>query len=167
MFTIATKTEIGVQACVRMVAIGVATFRLTALGLAQNRPDIVWMQGGHGWASLSLAFSPDGHYLVSSGDDGTIKLWRFREGIVVRTLREVASCVVFSPDGQYLAGGGSGEVKIWRSSDGSLVRTISAHSGSILQIAFSPNGEYLASLGGDGTAKLWRVSDGSLVHFPP
>ena len=46
--------------CVRVAVIGIATFLLTVSGLAQNRPDIVWMQGGHGWRVLSLAFSPDG-----------------------------------------------------------------------------------------------------------
>jgi WD40 repeat protein len=60
----------------------------------QERPDIVWIQGGgirsvpvgHAFGVTSVVFSPDGRLLASGSYDYTIKLWRVEDGSLVRTL---------------------------------------------------------------------------------
>ncbi|MCX7993645.1 MAG: hypothetical protein N2651_08250 [Fimbriimonadales bacterium] len=70
--------------------------------LAQNRPDIVWVQGGH-TNTTSAIFSPDGQYFITaSSDDSTVKLWRVSDGQLVRTFLG-RDPVAISPDGQLLA----------------------------------------------------------------
>jgi len=41
-----------------------------------------------------------------------------------------------------------------------LVRTLTGHTGSVLSVTFSPDGQFLASGSEDNTVKIWRVSDG-------
>ncbi len=53
---------------------------------------------------------------------------------------------------------------MWRVSDGSLIRTLTGHTNWVMSVAFSPDGQTLASGSWDSTIKLWRVSDGSLIR---
>lgn len=44
-----------------------------------------------------------------------------------------------------------------------LIKTFKGYSGAVIVLAFSPNGETLASLGGlYGKIKLWDVKNGNL-----
>jgi dipeptidyl aminopeptidase/acylaminoacyl peptidase len=138
----------------------------------QGRPDIVWMQGGHGAPVRSVAFSPDGRLLASGSgrDDRTIKLWRVADGSLVRTLtghtREVLS-VSFSPDGRWLASGsGDGTIKLWRVSDGTLLQTYDQEIvWGVPSIRFSPDGQLFGYGRGDATVVVarnpfWRSGEG-------
>ncbi|MEZ8221391.1 WD domain-containing protein, G-beta repeat-containing protein [Candidatus Fervidibacteria bacterium JGI MDM2 JNZ-1-D12] len=66
--------------------------------------------------------------------------------------------VAFSPDGQFLASGGSDNtIRIWRIADGSLIKvfTLPTHYG-VFSVAFSPNTQFLASASSHGLA-VWRL----------
>lgn len=60
---------------------------------------------GHTAPVRSLAFSPDGNWLISGSDDGEMRLWQVSTGALRRLLPASASRVlnlVFSPDGSRL-----------------------------------------------------------------
>ena len=145
--------------------VGLLLWAAAATGVAQERPDIVWMQGGHAIAVHSVAVSPSGELIASAGADGTVKLWRTSDGALLRTLtghEGDANGVAFSPDGSYVASAGSdGTVRVWRTQDGRLLHTLTHGGGIVLSVAFAPNGQLLASGGEDGTVKLWRVATGA------
>jgi WD40 repeat protein/DNA replication protein DnaC len=72
--------------------------------------------------------------------------------------------VAFSPDGQFLAAGGTnGEIQLWRVANRQKVLTLSGHCGWIWSIAFSSQQNLLASGSADQTIRLWDIQDGHCV----
>jgi WD40 repeat protein/transcriptional regulator with XRE-family HTH domain len=76
------------------------------------------------------------------------------------TIRAVA----LSPDGHYMAAGGSsGQVHIWHGEDCVAHLTIQGHTDRVGGIAFSPTGDTLATASWDGTVRLWDVASGAAI----
>lgn len=118
----------------------------------------------------SVSYSKDGQIVATGDEVGNVRLWSASDFSLIRTLPAagIITSVPFSPDGQTLASaGGERHIRIWRISDGALLRTIpEAHPREINDLAYSPNGQMLASVseGDSENARLWRVSDGMLLH---
>ncbi|MCC5897199.1 MAG: WD40 repeat domain-containing protein [Phormidium sp. BM_Day4_Bin.17] len=120
----------------------------------------------------SVAISPLGQMLASGGADKTIKLWDLKTGNLLRTLTGHSSPIMsvkFSPDGMTLATSsnletGSSNIKLWDVKTGELKTNI---GGNLINfrsscVAFSPDGEILASGNIDATVKLWKLRTGKL-----
>jgi WD40 repeat protein len=54
-------------------------------------------------------------------------------------------------------------IKLWRLGDGKLLHTLTGHSESVWSVAFSLNGQTLASGSYDRTIKLWNLASGKLL----
>lgn len=126
---------------------------------------------------LDLAFAPNGQTVAASSRDATVQIWQVDTGLLIGTIEGFAVCglaqgpcgvhsLAFSPDSKTLAAGDwRGIVRLWQVSDGVVSREIKASWAVITAVAFSPDGEILASGSGQGDnkVKLWRVSDGALL----
>ena len=126
-----------------------------------------------------LAWSPDGNRLVTAANDSLVKVWDTREWKLVHALenetdirldsRSPIDGVTFSPDGKRIAVAQPSSLRVWDTETGrQLVEwhpfpesPYVPHFGSITDIAFSPEGRYLASVGLDRTAKVWDVETGT------
>jgi WD40 repeat protein len=103
---------------------------------------------GHRDGVYCVAFSPDGKFLASAGNDRAIKIWNGATGQVVRDL--------VNPNLKAASGAVS------------AVPSSLAHPGPINGLCYTPDGAYLISAGGaprfHGYLAAWQVDDGKLVY---
>ena len=149
---------------------------------AKSGKELLTLRGhsapGHSGSVLGVAFSPDGNRLATASWDHTAKVWESgKELLTLRGRLDVVYRVAFSPDGKRLATAsgdrpvtcgdapcGSGlqadqTAKVWDAESGKELLTL-RDSGSVLGVAFSPDGKLLATAGLDHTAKVWDAESG-------
>jgi WD40 repeat protein len=74
---------------------------------------------------------------------------------------------VFSPDGRTVAAAYGDEVRLWDTSTHQQIgKPFSGHAGLLTALAFSPNGEILATGSKDQTVRLWNVASQRLIGTP-
>ncbi|OGO48515.1 MAG: hypothetical protein A2Z30_04570 [Chloroflexi bacterium RBG_16_64_43] len=84
--------------------------------------------------------------------------------------------ITFSPDGRLLATASGGSslssdyaVRLWNPAEGTLVFTLEGHSGIVWDVAFAPDGRWLASVSDDKTLRVWDTRAGvaaQVAHLP-
>ncbi len=113
----------------------------------------------------SLAFSPDGKWLVVSATQ-SLELWQTSDWSLVKTLESSwGETLAFSPDGQLLAVGTTssaawGTIKIYTVPGGSPVVTLDGLISEPLSIVFTSDSQVLVSAADDGALRAWSLPDG-------
>lgn len=127
---------------------------------------------GHIKGVASLAISPNGNILASSNWDN-IHFWdpntgEYKQMIYGRGRHSYHTNLVFSPDGNTLASIDYGAIHLWDISNKTQITTIYSWYGhgpgpenpptssdGYNSVAFSPDGQYIASGHGDNTIHFW------------
>jgi WD40 repeat protein len=121
----------------------------------------------------NMALSPNGRQVAvgaESDDRRIVQIWNLDNGQTEKelSLEGRVNAVVFNPDGNLLASAESYSslVKLWDVATGQLLHTLSGHSDGVWAVAFSRDGELLASAGGahDGTVRIWDVKTGEFLQ---
>lgn len=83
-----------------------------------------------------------------------------------RTLGGILSAT-FSPDGKFLATAIDDEIILWEVANIKQMMTYSGHTCWVQSLAFSPDGQILASGSNDQTIRLWNIHTGQCLKILP
>ncbi|MCI0714386.1 MAG: WD40 repeat domain-containing protein, partial [Chloroflexi bacterium] len=136
---------------------------------------------GHNSEVNDVTLLQNGEFAISGAVDGGVRLWDLGRDLAVNTYLDPQGNgllgIDLSPDGQYLAIG-VGNVRLlgqspaefngiylWDTRNWELVRRLEGHTGAVLGVVFSPEGESLASVAEDGTLRLWDVDSGEEIRL--
>jgi eukaryotic-like serine/threonine-protein kinase len=119
----------------------------------------------------SMAFSPDGNWLLTGDGHGELRVWNLLTGqsnsIPAHSVPLL--CIAFSPDGKTFATGSSDgkPIQLWDFA----TLTLKAHefrgqAGDVWSLAFSPDGKELASGTRDGLVRIWTIANTAKQSFP-
>jgi WD40 repeat protein len=147
----------------------------------ENGTELVTLPG-HDDTVTGVAFSPDGRHLATSSYDTQVKVWNVKTGKEENNLHRPDSDVTldhapavwgvaFSPDGNRLATASEYQASVWNAQTGKELLTFGDHYDHVTEVnfspendvtgvAFSPDGNRLATGSMDGTAKVWDAQTG-------
>ncbi|HID53677.1 MAG TPA: hypothetical protein EYP41_16790 [Anaerolineae bacterium] len=119
---------------------------------AATGQEIITLESGHARPVNALAFSPNGKLLATGGDDFVI-LWNAESGerITVFNRGVPIQDITFSADSIFIAVASEDkDMQIWDVSKRQSVALLEGHDAPITGVAYSPDGQYLASSSADG-----------------
>jgi eukaryotic-like serine/threonine-protein kinase len=105
-----------------------------------------------------VAFAPDGFSFASAGHSGRISLWNSSAGSETLNLSfpGIVETVVFNPKGPFIAAAGSGgKLRAWSLDHPERPIVFPGHQKTIFALAFSPDGNSLASGGDDHAVRIF------------
>ncbi|MBE9229287.1 WD40 repeat domain-containing protein [Phormidium sp. LEGE 05292] len=116
----------------------------------------------HSHIVTGLLFCPDNQTLISSSRDGTIKLWHWKTGKLIRTIKEdigAIYAIALDPKEEIIASGSEDNtLRLWHLSSGKLLGIFTGHTQPVNAVAFTPDGQTLVSASQDKTIKVWQRS---------
>jgi WD40 repeat protein len=108
----------------------------------------------------AVAIETSGRRYASGGADGDVYVWTDdTEAVPLERPPTDAWTLTFSPDGQWLYGGGWFRLFRWRLSDGAFASLPTEHHGIIKSIQFTPDGDELATIS--------RQTDSAVLFLDP
>lgn len=118
---------------------------------------------GHTRQVYGLAFSPDGKTLASGSSDKTVRLWNLETGQaqILEGHRSDVYRGAFSPDGtRFASPSQDGTIRLWSIETGKTLNVFQPKGKDpFYTVAFSLDGEHLATVGDDRSLHILKASD--------
>lgn len=129
----------------------------------------------HSKAINAIALAPNGQFLISGDDGGTVAIWNFnmpQQPIATYRTQGAIWAVAASPNlSQFASGDKDRKVQLRRKEAiGNAIElrgnfgNLDSHNGFVYAVEFSPDGRLLASGGADRQLKLWNTDTGKIIY---
>jgi len=131
---------------------------------------------GHNDEVNAIKWDPSGTLLASCSDDYTAKVWSMKQDQCIHDLREHKKeiyTIKWSPTGTGSSNPGANlvlasasfdsTIRLWNPETGKCCHVLDKHSDPVYSVAFSSDGQYLASGSFDKCLHIWSVK----VPSPP
>ncbi|KAJ2808789.1 DNA polymerase alpha accessory factor Mcl1 [Coemansia guatemalensis] len=163
--------DVSISGNERQVAIATDDESITVVSLV-DMSQLHTLEGNR-TAVNSVSYSPDSVYLVSTGCNGTVRVWDMREDepSCIKVIHKAAYVcepgssmeqykVRWSPDGRFVAIPCTDHsVKLLERGSWELSATLGGrHTKMVTHVSWSANGRYVASVGLDGQVAVWDVA---------
>jgi serine/threonine protein kinase/Tol biopolymer transport system component len=151
------------------VAAGSEDGQIRLCNVGERTPSLVF---GNQAAVRQLFWLAESNQLLSLGErDGTVGLWNRERGEQTAVLNQytqysLARALAWSPDNSRLAvGTNEGMILVWSVAEGRIVAVLGGHDGGVGTVAWSPDGQYIASNGRtDQLVRVWQANSGELLQ---
>ncbi|WEW55713.1 TOR complex subunit lst8 [Emydomyces testavorans] len=140
--------------------------------IKSNIPDSVMKFEGHTNNVTGVAFHCEGKWMVTSSEDGTVKVWETRSGSLQRNYNHkspVNDVVIHPNQGELISCDYSGTIRVWDLGENRCShQLIPEEDVSVASVSVASDGSLLCAGNNKGNVYLWRmVQDRDLTNIVP
>lgn len=127
----------------------------------------------------SVAYSPDGRFIVAGGDYESAGVWDTATKRFLFELKDdkpnpqdkylSVDFVSYSPDGRFIVTANDGSsiddkvARVWNAGTGKLKFELKGHTDYVHSANYSPDGRFIITASSDSTARIWDAVNGKFL----